>query len=95
VRLTGGHTRGHQIVRIESGGESAVCLADMCPTTAHLRTFWTMAYDQFPLDIRRKKPAILNDVAENQRVALFSHDPDMVAARLKRESANEWSRQPV
>jgi glyoxylase-like metal-dependent hydrolase (beta-lactamase superfamily II) len=95
VQLTAGHTRGHQIVRIESGGESAVCLADMCPTTAHLRTFWTMAYDQFPLDIRRKKPAILNDIADNQRVALFSHDPDIVAARLKRESANEWSRLPV
>lgn len=91
VQLTGGHTRGHQIVRIESAGESAVCLADMCPTTAHLRTFWTMAYDQFPLDIRRKKPSILNDIADNQRLALFSHDPDVVGARLKRESANEWA----
>jgi glyoxylase-like metal-dependent hydrolase (beta-lactamase superfamily II) len=95
VQLTAGHTRGHQIVRIESGHESAVCLADMCPTAAHLRTFWTMAYDQFPLDIRRKKPGILNDIADNQRVALFSHDLGVAAARLKRESANEWSTLPV
>jgi glyoxylase-like metal-dependent hydrolase (beta-lactamase superfamily II) len=95
VQLTGGHTRGHQIVRLESSGESAVCLADMCPTVAHLRTFWTMAYDQFPLDIRRKKPAILNDIADNHRVALLSHDPDIVAGRLKRERAIEWRRLPV
>lgn len=90
VHLTAGHTRGHQVVKIESGGDSGVCLADMCPTTAHLRTFWTMAYDQFPLDIRRKKPGILNDIVDNHRLALFSHDPDIVAARLVRESANEW-----
>jgi len=90
VQLTAGHTRGHQVVRIESRGESGVCLADMCPTTAHLKTFWTMAYDQFPLDIRRTKPGILNDIADNNRLALFSHDPYMAAARLARESANAW-----
>lgn len=91
TQLTGGHTRGHQIVRIESADDSAVCLADMCPTTAHLRTFWTMAYDQFPLAIRRNKPGILNDIADHRRMALFSHDPQITAARLFRVSANEWS----
>jgi glyoxylase-like metal-dependent hydrolase (beta-lactamase superfamily II) len=43
TQLTGGHTRGHQIVRFASSDDSAVCLADMCPTTAHLPTFWTKA----------------------------------------------------
>jgi glyoxylase-like metal-dependent hydrolase (beta-lactamase superfamily II) len=95
TRLTGAHTRGHQIVRIDSGGESAVCLADMCPTTAHLRTFWTMAYDQFPLAVRREKPIILNDIVDNNRVALFSHDPHIAAARLARVSDNEWRIVPL
>jgi len=90
TQQTGGHTRGHQIVRFESAGQSAVLLADMCPTAAHLRTFWTMAYDQFPLEVRRKKPAILNDIADHNRVALFSHDPTIRAARLLRVSENEW-----
>ena len=63
-------------------GESAVCLADLCPTAAHLQSFWTMAYDQFPLDVRRKKPIVLNDIAEHQRIALFSHDPHITAAWL-------------
>jgi glyoxylase-like metal-dependent hydrolase (beta-lactamase superfamily II) len=95
TQLTGGHTRGHQIVRLESAGESAVCLADMCPTTAHLPTFWTMAYDQFPLTVRREKPLILNDIANHHRLALFSHDPLVPAARLSRESDNEWSLSPA
>ncbi len=91
TQLTGGHTRGHQIVHFESADSSAVCLADICPTTTHLRTFWTMAYDQFPLEVRHKKPIILNDVAEHHRIALFSHDPHITAARLSRKSENEWS----
>jgi glyoxylase-like metal-dependent hydrolase (beta-lactamase superfamily II) len=93
--VTGAHTRGHQIVRIESAADSAVCLADMCPTAGHLRTFWTMAYDQFPLAVRREKPVILNDIADNGRIALFSHDPRIAAARLARVSEGEWTVVPL
>jgi len=95
TQLTGGHTRGHQLVRIESAGDSAVCLADICPTIAHLRTFWTMAYDQYLLTVRRIKPAILNDIVDHRRVALFSHDPCITAALLSRHSENEWFAAPV
>jgi glyoxylase-like metal-dependent hydrolase (beta-lactamase superfamily II) len=95
TQLTGAHTRGHQIVRIESEKDSAVCLADLCPTTAHLRTFWTMAYDQFPLDVRRKKPPLLKDVSDHRRIALFAHDAHVAAARLFQESENEWSAAPL
>ncbi|HJQ63934.1 MAG TPA: MBL fold metallo-hydrolase [Burkholderiales bacterium] len=91
TQLTGAHTRGHQIVRIESEDESATCLADICPTAAHLPTFWTMAYDQLPLAVRRIKPRILNDIAEQHRIALFSHDPQVVAARLAPDASGELS----
>jgi glyoxylase-like metal-dependent hydrolase (beta-lactamase superfamily II) len=91
TQLTGAHTRGHQTVRIESGGESAVCLADICPTAAHLPTLWTMAYDQYPLEVRRIKPQILNEIAEHNRIALFSHDPHVAAARLSRNASGEWN----
>jgi glyoxylase-like metal-dependent hydrolase (beta-lactamase superfamily II) len=90
TQLTGGHTRGHQIVRLESADESAVCPGDLCPTSAHLPTFWTMAYDQFPLVVRQQKPIILNDIADHRRIALFSHDPDIAAARLAPDPDNEW-----
>ncbi len=90
TQVTGGHTRGHQIVRIDSRRESAVCLADLCPTTAHLPTFWTMSYEQFPLEVRRQKPIVLGDIADHHRIALFSHDPHMTSARLSRDSGGEW-----
>jgi glyoxylase-like metal-dependent hydrolase (beta-lactamase superfamily II) len=91
VQLTGGHTRGHLIVRIESAGDSAVFLADLVPTTAHLPTLWSMSYDQYPLDVRRIKPVVLRDIADNRRLALFSHDPEITAARLTQDSDKQWS----
>jgi len=94
-QTTGGHTRGHQVIRIESRGESAVCLADLCPTAAHLKSFWTMAYDQFPLTVRHNKPIVLNEMVDERRIALFSHDPQIAAARLARKSANEWVAEPM
>jgi glyoxylase-like metal-dependent hydrolase (beta-lactamase superfamily II) len=95
TQVTGGHTRGHQIIHIRSHGESAVCLADLCPTAAHLRSFWTMAYDQYPLTVRHIKPIVLNDMVDQHRIALFSHDPNITAANLSRESDNEWHATPI
>jgi glyoxylase-like metal-dependent hydrolase (beta-lactamase superfamily II) len=95
TQLTGGHTRGHQIVHIESRGESGVCLSDLCPTAAHLRSFWTLAYDQFPLTVRHIKPIVLNEMVDQDRIALFSHDPVIAAARLERKSNSEWMAEPV
>jgi glyoxylase-like metal-dependent hydrolase (beta-lactamase superfamily II) len=94
-QVTGGHTRGHQIIHIQSRGESAVCLADLCPTAAHLKSFWTMAYDQFPLTVRHVKPIVLNEIVDQRRVVLFSHDPQIRAARLARKSENEWVAEPI
>ena len=94
TRLTGGHTRGHQIVMLESGDESAVCLGDMCPTSAHLGTFWTLAYDQFPLDVRRTKPVLMNDICAHDRLVLFSHDPNTLSARISAAGNGGWIVRP-
>jgi glyoxylase-like metal-dependent hydrolase (beta-lactamase superfamily II) len=95
ARLIGGHTRGHQLVYLESAGESAVCLADLCPTIAHLPTLWTMAFDQFPLQVRRQKPGIMQDIADQNRIALFSHDPSVLAARISKGTITEWDVAPL
>ena len=48
VRRTGGHTVHHQLVRIESGGQTAVFMADLIPTAAHVPLAWIMGYDLYP-----------------------------------------------
>jgi glyoxylase-like metal-dependent hydrolase (beta-lactamase superfamily II) len=81
--LTGGHTRGHQIVRLRSGPARAVYLADLCPLAAHLRPLWTMAYDQFPLTTRRAKAEVLRQALADDTLLLFGHDCRVRAARLR------------
>ena len=95
TQVTAGHTRGHQIIHIQSRGQSAACLADLCPTTAHLRSFWTMAYDQYPLTVRHIKPIVLNEMVDQHRIALFSHDRKITAARVSRHSDSEWQAVPT
>jgi glyoxylase-like metal-dependent hydrolase (beta-lactamase superfamily II) len=97
TRRTEGHTRGHQIVKLTSRGQTACSLGDLCPMVPHLRTFWSMAYDQFPLKVRTSKPAILAEIADRQQVAVFSHDPQCRFARIRRDvdGSSEWAVEPV
>jgi glyoxylase-like metal-dependent hydrolase (beta-lactamase superfamily II) len=97
TRRTEGHTRGHQIVTLTSCGETACYLGDLCPMVPHLRTFWSMAYDQYPLIVRTTKPAILGEIADQQQVAVFSHDPQCRFARIRRDVSgiSEWTAEPV
>jgi glyoxylase-like metal-dependent hydrolase (beta-lactamase superfamily II) len=40
-----GHSRGHQSVLIDGGGERALFLGDVVPTSVHVPLPWIMAYD--------------------------------------------------
>ncbi len=90
ARVTGGHTRGHQAIVIESAGQGAVYLADACPTWRHLRSLWCMAYDEDLLQARRIKPRLLGEIADKGWWALSDHDPDHAAARLVRDDFREF-----
>lgn len=90
AHVTGGHTRGHQAILIESGGKTAVYVGDLCPTTAHLRRMWCMAYDLFLLETRRVKPELLGRAADEDWLVLFDHDPDVIASRLDRDPKQEF-----
>lgn len=95
TQRTDGHTRGQQLVKMTSGGETAVSVADLCPMTAHVRTMWTMAYDQFPLTTRRTKPQILGSIADQQHLAILPHDPHTPIVRLQRDDRTEFTTVPV
>lgn len=89
--VTGGHTRGHQALVIESDSKTAVYLADLCPTTRHLPSLWCLGYDEEVLVTRRRKPEILGTAADEGWLALFCHDPDVAAAKLVRDDRREFS----
>jgi len=90
-RITGGHTSGQQALFIESDGQTAVYLADACPTWRHLPSLWCMSYDMDLLQARRIKPILLGEIADRGWLALSDHDPDHAAARLVRDPKRDFA----
>lgn len=93
--VTGGHTRGHQALLLESNGEKAIYFADLIPTTAHLKPAWNMAFDVFPLETMKRKLEILPRVIEENWLCIFDHDPNVRVARLRRGENGNIEAMPV
>jgi glyoxylase-like metal-dependent hydrolase (beta-lactamase superfamily II) len=74
VRLTPGHVPFHQSVLVQDAGQTAVFLADLIPTTAHLPLPWIMGYDLEPLRTLESKRALLRDAAAGGWRLVFEHD---------------------
>jgi len=94
VRRTGGHTRFHQIVYIESGGKTAVFAADLMPTTAHVDVPWIMAYDLYPMETLEFKRAFLKEAVEREYIIFFEHDP-VIAAGIIRQRDRRLYVEPI
>ena len=78
---TPGHTPHHQSLHIDGGGERALFVADLVPTTAHLPLPWIMGYDVEPLVTLETKRRILPRAVAEEWLMIFEHD-----------AATAWSR---
>jgi glyoxylase-like metal-dependent hydrolase (beta-lactamase superfamily II) len=102
VQVTPGHTRAHQVVIVESQGQSAVFLGDAAGYALNLeRLAWVPAFDVEPLVSMETKRS-LRDWAFHEDVLLFfQHDTSMAAGRLCRPEADAqgdgamWRVEPV
>jgi glyoxylase-like metal-dependent hydrolase (beta-lactamase superfamily II) len=85
VRRTGGHTRHHQIVLIESGGKKAAFVADMMPTRAHVEDAWISAFDLYPMDTLSAKEQLAKEAVEKDILVFFEHDPAVAAGYIREQ----------
>jgi glyoxylase-like metal-dependent hydrolase (beta-lactamase superfamily II) len=83
VRRTGGHTRWHQVVYLESDGRTAVFAADLIPTAAHVDVPWIMGYDLYPMETLEFKRAFVREAIEREYVIFFEHDPNIAAGYIR------------
>jgi glyoxylase-like metal-dependent hydrolase (beta-lactamase superfamily II) len=90
VRRTGGHTRCHQIVYIESQGRTAVFAADLVPTTAHVDAPWIMGYDLYPMETLEFKRAFLRQAIDREHLIFFEHDPDIAAGYIREKDGRKY-----
>lgn len=82
VCLTGGHTRGHQLVAMEGTESCAVHLGDLLPTHTHSNPLWIMAYDNFPMEVVELKDRLLPRYRAKGCWFTFYHDAFMKACQF-------------
>jgi methylmalonyl-CoA epimerase len=83
VVRTGGHTRHHQMIAIESNGQTAAFVADLIPTSAHLPDAWIMGYDLYPVDTLTAKQRFVQDAIARNTLVFFEHDPNIAAGYIR------------
>ncbi len=93
VERTGGHTGQHQIVYLESGGKTAVFVADMIPTLAHLQDPWVMSYDLFPMETLAFKKRFIREAIDREYLIFFEHDPKVAAGYIREKNGKRFVEQ--
>ncbi len=79
---TPGHTPYHQSILLRSQGETAVFLADLCPTAAHLPLPWIMGYDLEPLVTLETKRVLWERARREGWILIFQHDARVPWGRM-------------
>ena len=83
VLVTPGHTRAHQCVVVESGGQTALFLGDVASWPVHmLRLAWVPAYDVEPMVNIETKRNLAHWAIENHVLLIFEHHIEVSAGYL-------------
>ena len=76
LKVTGGHTSGHQMVFVESGDQRVACLGDVLPTPHHLPFPYGTAWDIHPLDTLERKRCLIEQAEREGWLLIFGHGID-------------------
>ncbi len=87
---TPGHNRGHQIITVESNGQTILFCGDLIPCSSHLKISWIAAYDLFPYDISVEKRDILESAVKGDWLLVFYHDPNIKVARVRKNTKSAF-----
>jgi glyoxylase-like metal-dependent hydrolase (beta-lactamase superfamily II) len=95
VRVTGGHTRGHQIVFIQSTNKKAVYWSDLIPTTAHIDLPYIMSYDIYPEETLNEKKRLIDDAIKEQWLCFWEHDPQINCGYIQKVEPDKFKIIPL
>ena len=71
---TGGHSDGHAVIKMKSGGETILHMGDIMPTHAHQNPLWVLAYDDYPMTSIYAKERLMKEALGNNYYFSFYHD---------------------
>lgn len=94
VEMTGGHTRGHQLVKISSRGKALCFAGDILPTQHHLSAAYIPSYDVFPLETMKARGKVLETAMSEDWLLALPHSVDSVLWRPV-EGEGQSSLEPI
>lgn len=71
---TGGHSRGHALIKLTQAEESIIHMGDIFAIHAQQNPLWVMAYDDYPMDTIEAKQKWLTEAYENSYKIIYYHD---------------------
>lgn len=90
---TGGHTPGHQIVRIRDGNQTGYYLGDLVPNEEHLNHYTMQKRDFDPLTAKKVKTLLLRRALKEQAALLFYHSINVKNGLLVQDSMHNYALQ--
>ena len=75
VRRTGGHTPGHSVVRVSSGGERLTFAGDIVFPVGFEHPDWHNGFEHDPDEAVRVRLGLLREVAANRELLVSTHMP--------------------
>ena len=82
LRLTPGHTPGHQVVLVNSSDGTAAFMGDLVPYPTHFKTNWIAGTDLEPLVSMQTKEEFLAEVREKGYIVVLYHEHLTPVGRL-------------
>ncbi|HEX8298400.1 MAG TPA: MBL fold metallo-hydrolase [Rubricoccaceae bacterium] len=95
VAVTGGHTGAHQIVRIPSGGLTAVYGGDVMGTPGQVVRRFVAKYDADGEASARWRETLARDAADHGHLLLFYHSTTAPAAFVSETAKGPFAVEPV
>ncbi len=84
--ITRGHTRAHQSVVIESGGQKALFIGDIAGRAVYMeRMAWIPAYDVEPLDTIETKRRLRDWALETKALLIFQHETLLTVGCMRKD----------
>ncbi|WP_339178736.1 MBL fold metallo-hydrolase [Oceanobacillus sp. FSL W7-1293] len=82
---TGGHSKGHAIIRFREGEQGFIHMADIMPTHAHQNKLWALAYDDYPVQSVLQKEYWMEAGYKEKVWFTFYHDAYYRAVRFNED----------
>jgi glyoxylase-like metal-dependent hydrolase (beta-lactamase superfamily II) len=86
MRLTPGHTAGHQVVLVHSSAGTAAFMGDLVPYASHFKINWIAGTDVAPLETMATKERFLAEARERQYLIVLYHEHLTPVGRLNAEA---------